>query len=138
KGEHISIVTGGVPCEPGRLSTTFDGLASSGKPGDPLLLADGLIELRVDSTDGSTIQTTVVEGGELGEHKGINAPGVVLPASAITRKDVDDLRTGVSLGVDMVAISSVQSPADLHEARRLLTAANAGDTPIVAKLERPQ
>jgi len=138
KGEHISIVTGDVQCEPGRLSTTFDGLAISVKPGDPLLLADGLIELRVDATDGKTIQTTVVEGGLLGEHKGINAPGVLLPASAITRKDVDDLRTGVSLGVDMVAISFVQSAADLHEARRLLAAANAGDTPIVAKLERPQ
>jgi pyruvate kinase len=138
KGEHVSIVTGEVPCEPGRLSTTFDGLANSVKPGDPLLLADGLIELRVDSTDGSTIQTTVVEGGVLGEHKGINAPGVVLPASAITPKDIDDLRTGVSLGVDMVAISFVQSAADLHEARRLLTEAHAGDTPIVAKLERPQ
>jgi len=138
KGEHISIVTGEVPCEPGRLSTTFDGLANSVKPGDPLLLADGLIELRVDSTDGSTIQTTVIEGGVLGEHKGINAPGVVLPASAITPKDIDDLRTGVSLGVDMVAISFVQSAADLHEARRLLTEAHAGDTPIVAKLERPQ
>jgi pyruvate kinase len=138
KGEHVSIVTGDVPCEPGRLSTTFDGLARSVKPGDSLLLADGLIELRVDSTDGRTIQTTIVEGGELGEHKGINAPGVELPASAITRKDVDDLRTGVSLGVDMVAISFVQSAADLHEARRLLTEAHAGDTPIVAKLERPQ
>jgi pyruvate kinase len=138
KGEHVSIVTGDVPCESGRLSTTFEGLARHVKPGDPLLLADGLIELRVDSTDGQNIQTTVVEGGELGEHKGINAPGVELPASAITRKDVDDLRTGVSLGVDMVAISFVQSAADLHEAHRLLTEAHAGDTPIVAKLERPQ
>jgi pyruvate kinase len=137
-GEHVSIETGTHPCEPGRLSTTFEALARGVKPGDTLLLADGLIELRVDSTDGRTIQTTVVEGGELGEHKGINAPGVVLPASAITRKDVEDLRTGVALGVDMVAISFVQSAADVHEARRLLSEANGGDTPIVAKLERPQ
>ena len=55
------------------------------------------------------IETTVVEGGELGEHKGINAPGVPLPASAITPKDIDDLKFGLSLGVDMVAISFVQS-----------------------------
>src|SRR6267154_6596833 len=138
KGEHVSIVTGDVQCEPGRLSTTFEGLARNVKPGDSLLLADGLIELRVESTDGKRIQATVVEGGELGEHKGINAPGVALPASAITRKDVDDLHTGVSLGVDMVALSFVQSADDLREARRLLTEAHAGDTPLVAKLERPQ
>ena len=138
KGERVAIVTGGAPCEPGRLSTTFEGLARSVKPGDPLLLADGSIELRVDSTDGRTVQTTVVEGGELGEHKGINAPGVALPASAITPKDVEDLRAGLSLGVDMIAISFVQSAADLREARRLLAEADAVDTPIVAKLERPQ
>jgi pyruvate kinase len=137
-GDHIVIGTGDIPCEPGRLSTTFEGLARSVKPDDSLLLADGLIELRVDSTDGRTIQATVVQGGELGEHKGINAPGIVLPASAITPKDVNDLRTGVSLGVDMVAISFVQSAADLLEARRLLHEAGAGDTPVVAKLERPQ
>ena len=72
------------------------------------------IELRVESTDGAEIQTTVVEGGELGEHKGINAPGVPLPASAITPKDVDDLQFGLSLGVDMVALSFVQTAADLR------------------------
>jgi len=138
KGEHLAIVTGDVPCEPGRLSTTYEGLARSVKPGDSLLLADGLIELRVESTDGRTIQTTVVEGGELGEHKGINAPGIELPASAITPKDVDDLRTGVALGVDMLAISFVQSAADLLEARRLLVDARAPDTCLIAKLERPQ
>ena len=57
----------------------------------------------------SRFETTVVEGGELGEHKGINAPGVALPASAITPKDVDDLKFGLSLGVDMVALSFVQT-----------------------------
>ena len=77
------------------------------------------VELRVDATDGTEIETTVVEGGELGEHKGINAPGVPLPASAITPKDVDDLQFGLSLGVDMVALSFVQTAADLRQARQL-------------------
>ena len=63
------------------------------------------------------IQTTVVEGGEIGEHKGINAPGVPLPTSAMTPKDVDDLEFGLSLGVDMVALSFVQTAADLQQAR---------------------
>ena len=95
------------------------------RPGDRLLLADGLVELRVDGSDGREIETTVVEGGELGEHKGINAPGVPLPASAITPKDVEDLTFGLSLGVDMVALSFVQSADDLQQARGLMAAAGA-------------
>ena len=137
-GERLAIATGDFPGEPGRLSTTFAGLAHSVRPGDRLLLADGSIELRVDATDGATIQTTAIEGGEIGEHKGINAPGVPLPASAITPKDADDLRFGLSLGVDMVAVSFVQTAADLRQARQLMAEAGARDVPVVAKLERPQ
>jgi len=137
-GERLQIATGDFPGEPGRLSTTFAGLAHSVRPGDRLLLADGLIELRVDATDGAVIQTTAIEGGEIGEHKGINAPGVPLPASAITPKDVDDLRFGLSLGVDMIAVSFVQTAADLRQARQLIAEAGAPDVPVIAKLERPQ
>jgi len=140
-GETLRIVTGDFAGGAGRVSTTFAGLAHGVRPGDRLLLADGRIELRVDATDGSEIQTTVVDGGELGEHKGISAPGVPLPASAITPKDVDDLRFGLSLGVDMIAISFVQTGADLRAARRLMTEAGGAcgaDVPLIAKLERPQ
>ena len=137
-GDSLRIVTGDVMGGPGRVSTTFEGLARGVAPGDRLLVADGLIELRVEKSDGVDIQTTVVEGGTLGEHKGISAPGVKLSASAITPKDVEDLRFGLSLGVDLVAISFVQSAADLRQARRLITGMNGGDVPLVAKLERPQ
>ena len=113
------------------------GLARSTRPGEQLLLADGQIELRVDSTDGIEIHTTVIEGGVLGEHKGINAPGIALPASAITPKDVDDLRFGLSLGVDMIAVSFVLSAADMRQARQLAHSAHS-DIPFIAKLERPQ
>ena len=112
--------------------------AAAFTPGDRLLLADGLIELRVDATDGREIQTTVIDGGEIGEHKGINAPGVPLPASAVTPKDVEDLKFGLALGVDMVALSFVQTAADVRQARQLMLDANAGDVPLIAKLERPQ
>src|ERR1035437_7234931 len=93
--ETLSIVTGDFAGAAGRVSTTFAGLAHGVWPGDRLLLADGRIELRVDATDGSEIQTTMVDGGELGEHKGISAPGVPLPASPNTPTDVDDLRFGL-------------------------------------------
>src|SRR5262249_43999896 len=120
------------------ISTTFAGLAQAVKPGDSLLIADGLVELRVDSSDGQTIETTVAEGGEIGDHKGINAPGVPLPASALTPKDIDDMKLGLSLGVDMIALSFVQSAKDIDEARQLLIQAGADDLPLIAKLERPQ
>ena len=119
------------------MSTTFAGLARGVHHGDRLLLADGRIELHVEATDGQEIQTTVVDGGELGEHKGINAPGVALPTSAVTPKDDDDLAFGLSLGVDMVALSFVQTAADLHRARQLVAQSHRAGVPLVAKLERP-
>ena len=137
QGDAITVATGDGVGGPGRLYTTFDGLARSVRPGDRLLLADGRVELRVDATDGTDMRTTVVEGGEIGEHKGINAPGVALPASAVTPKDVEDLKCGLALGVDMVALSFVQTAADLQQARGLMIDAHAGDVPLIAKLERP-
>ena len=136
-GATLRIATGNFVGGAGLISTTFEGLARSVAPGNRLLLADGLIELQVESTNGTEIVATVIEGGELGERKGINAPGVPLPASAITLKDADDLTFGLSLGVDLVALSFVQSAADLQQARRLMTEQGQGDVPLVAKLERP-
>jgi pyruvate kinase len=137
-GETFRIATGDFSGPHDRVSTTYEGLARSVRPGDQLLLADGTIELRVNSSDGSEVITTVVDGGALGEHKGINAPGVELPASAITAKDVEDLRFGASLGVDMVAVSFVLTAEDMRQARQLLAAAGKPDTTLIAKLERPQ
>jgi pyruvate kinase len=113
RGDALTIATGDFQGGPGRISTTFEGLAPSVGPGDRLLLSDGTIELRVESTRGGEIHTRVVEGGPLGEHKGINAPGVKLPASAVTEKDADDLRFGISLGVSLVALSFVPTAAYL-------------------------
>lgn len=136
-GTELRIVTGSAVGGPGRVSTTFEGLARSVSPGEHLLLADGVIELEVLESDGVTIRTRVVEGGLLGEHKGINAPGVPLAASAITLKDMEDLQFGLSLGVDLVALSFVQTPEDVKRARQIVQDNNA-DVPLVAKIERPQ
>ena len=125
-----------------RTGTRLDDVRGAGAGRAPRAIgccsSDGPIELRVEESDGKEIRTTVVEGGMLGEHKGINAPGVALPASAITPKDVDDLQFGLSLGVDMVAVSFVQTAADLRQARELMARRTAPDVPLVAKLERPQ
>jgi pyruvate kinase len=137
-GRPLRIVTGEEPGDASVIATTFAGLAKGVKPGDRLLLADGAIELRVDRTDGREIETTVVDGGRLGEHKGINAPGVALAACAVTEHDEADLAAGIAMGVDLVAVSFVQTADDIRAARRAAAAAGAPDLPIVAKLERPQ
>ena len=136
-GAPLRIVTGDNIGRPGLVYTTYAPLARSVTPGRELLLDDGRVVLRVDATDGTEIKTTVVHGSELGEHKGINAPGVALPASGLTLKDADDLAFGLSLGVDLVALSFVQSAADIR-ATRDVTEEHAPGTPIIAKLERPE
>ena len=137
KGEDLRVAAGDDEGGPGRIFTPYAELIASARPGDRLLLDDGKIELRVTGRVDGELLTTVVNGGKLGEHKGINAPGVILPASAVTSKDQADLRFGLSLGVDMVALSFVQTPEDVLTARRIIHDANT-DTPVIAKIERPQ
>ncbi len=105
--------------------------------GDHLLLNDGLIELRVDAVRGTRVCCTVVIGGELSNHKGINKKGGGLSAAALTDKDKEDLRTAVELGADFMAISFPRTAADILEARALLKQAGS-DAAIVAKIERAE
>ena len=138
KGEPLTISIGDAEGRSGEVFTTYAPLAASVRPGQTLLLDDGHVELRVESTDGAHIRTTVQHGTELGEHKGINAPGVALPSGGLTPKDAEDLIFGLGLGVDLVALSFVQSAADIEAARAVLRAHDAAAMPIVAKLERPE
>jgi pyruvate kinase len=137
-GEELRIAVGDFPGGPGRISTTYADLAKAVRPGNTLLLDDGHLQLRVEEVDGQEIRTTVVDGGLLGERKGINAPGVALPASGLTAKDAVDLRFGVGAGVDLVAMSFVQTGADLRQLKDALRRLNAPAIPVVAKLERPE
>jgi pyruvate kinase len=136
-GEPLTIVVGDEPGKPGRISTRYAPLAGAVKKGDHLLLDDGKIELLVESATPEAIETTVINGGELGEHKGINAPHVPLRAE-MTEKDARDLAFGLALGVDMVALSFVQSASDVTRARAILIDQGRPTVPIIAKLERPE
>jgi pyruvate kinase len=138
RGGRLVIATGDAIGGPGEVFTTYAPLAASVVTGQQLLLDDGRIVLRVDSTDGSRIVTTILHGSQLGEHKGITAPGVALPSSGLTEKDDADLRFGIAQGVDVIALSFVQSAGDVRAARQVLQALDRASTPIVAKLERPQ
>ncbi|HXE79915.1 MAG TPA: pyruvate kinase [Vicinamibacterales bacterium] len=139
-GGELRIAVGDFAGAPGRVSTTYADLARVVRPGQELLLDDGRVVLRVVETDGSEIRTVVVHGSSLGEHKGINAPGAELPAAGLTEKDIADLRFGLELGVDMVALSFVRTGAELVEARSVIQAADTSraDLPLIAKLERPE
>jgi len=137
KGEELRLAAGDEVGGRERVFVRYAELIASARPGDRLLLDDGKIELRVRQRAGADLVTEVVNGGTLGEHKGINAPGVPLPAAAVTKKDEEDLKFGLALGVDMVALSFVQTQDDCLAARRIIRAANA-DVPLIAKIERPQ
>ena len=95
-GETIVLAAGHAPSQPGRDFHPHAELIASAKSGDRLLLDDGRIELRVLGRSAVGLEVVVVHGGPLGAHKGINAPGVALPPSALTDKDVDDLRFGLA------------------------------------------
>lgn len=135
-GSELRIRGGEETGGPGLVFTPYAELVRSAKPGDKLLLDDGRIELRVSSANGDELVTTVVNGGPLGQNKGINAPGVALPASAVTAKDAADLRFGLELGVDYVALSFVQTADDLLRARQVMDDAGKR-VPLIAKIERP-
>lgn len=139
EGKEFSITTdetvrGTVDC----VSTTYAHLPADVNPGDRILLDDGLLELRVVSTDKKEmVRTVVVHGGALRNNKGINLPGVALRADALTPKDKEDLIFAVKAGVDYVALSFVRSPSDLDMARRAMDEAGR-QVPIIAKLEKPE
>jgi pyruvate kinase len=120
-----------------RISTTFPDLAREVSPGTRILLCDGLIELRVRTVRGKDVICDVLNGGMLGEHQGINLPGTALSIPAMTEKDRKDLEFGLKHGVDAVALSFVRSAADVNMVRQIVTG-HGGDTPLIAKLEKPQ
>jgi pyruvate kinase len=102
--------------------------------GQSLLLDDGKLCLKVLSSDGRCIRTRVLTGGALSNRKGVNVPDAILPIPVLTEKDKVDLKFALSLGVEWVALSFVQRPADLEEARELV----AGRAGLMTKLEKPQ
>lgn len=103
------------------------------KPGDTLLVNDGYIALRVDKCSKQILETTVVVGGFISSHKGVNLPNTKLNISAITKKDKEDLKFALKTGVDWIGLSFVQKADDVRELKKLID----GKARVIAKLEKP-
>lgn len=112
-------------------------LLSALKPGDQVWMDDGLVQLKVEAVEGGEVKCRVTAGGRVDDHKGISLPRVFRPATCLTAKDREDLKFGINLGVDYVAISFVRSPEDVREVRNYLQELGA-DLPLVAKIERAE
>jgi pyruvate kinase len=134
-GQQLIITTRGVVGDSSIISTGYAHLPQDVKPGDRILLADGLIELRVEQAGQTDILCRVINGGELGENKGINVPGVKLSAPSLTEKDRADLSFGLQQQVDYVALSFVRSARDCIGAKTLIEFLGA-DVPLIAKIEK--
>jgi pyruvate kinase len=119
-----------LPVSPAALTTVLHA-------GHELLIDDGLVRLRVDEVDDGRARTTVLVGGVVGAHKGVNLPGVPIPVPSLTEKDLSDLEFGLDLGVDYVALSFVRAAADVHGLRELLRAADSRAL-VIAKIEKAE
>ncbi|MGH1548951.1 pyruvate kinase [Leifsonia poae] len=118
-------------------STTFKGLPNDVKPGDYLLIDDGKVRVRVVAVDGPVVTTEVVVAGPVSNNKGINLPGVAVNVPALSEKDEADLRWGLKLGADLIALSFVRNAADIERVHEIM-AEEGRKVPVVAKIEKPQ
>ena len=148
EGAQITITTREVPGDAECVSTTYEHLPNDVKPGDHVLVADGVMELVVERVSAHDVVCVVVRGGPLGERKGLNLPGVNVSAPSLTQKDIADLELAVDLGADFVALSFVRSAYDIHTIRghidtfvKASSGEHSDDWPgpgVVAKIERPE
>jgi pyruvate kinase len=137
EGQRLTITPREVPGTAALVGTTFKTLAENLGPGSRILLSDGLIELHVERIDKLDVVCEIINGGMLGENKGINLPGIPVKVPSLTEKDEEDLTFAIGEGVDAVAVSFVRTADDVRHVRRRLDALKS-DVWIIAKLEKPQ
>ncbi|MDN4479325.1 pyruvate kinase [Demequina muriae] len=136
-GDVFTITTRDVEGTKDICGTTFEGLPADCSPGDSLLIDDGKVRLEVTEVTDTDVVTTVVVPGPVSNNKGINLPGVAVSVPALSEKDEDDLRWGLKMGADFIALSFVRSAADYADVARIMT--EEGITvPVIAKVEKPQ
>ena len=132
-GDKFIFDTDATPGDSKRVHLPHPEIFASVKVGDFLLLNDGRLRVEITSVSPSRIETVIIFGGTLSNRKGVNLPNTLLPIPALTEKDRADLEAAASIGVDWIALSFVQRPEDVSEARELI----AGRAGVMAKIEKP-
>lgn len=137
-GDSFTLTT--VPMEgtKEKASISFAGLPHDVKPGDAILIDDGLIELKVESVDGPEIRCTVINGGNVSDRKGINVPNVSLSMPYLSERDKDDILYGIKVGFDFIAASFVRNAQDVQQLRDLLKQNGGEKIKIIAKIENAE
>ncbi len=137
-GDALTITTEeDEPCTKNRVSTTYQQLVDDVQIGDRILIDDGNVELKVTRKQGKEVETEVIFGGVLSNHKGMNLPGVRTSIPSLTEKDREDLVAGLNLDVDYVALSFVRYPSDVREVQQIIHS-HLKNTPVIAKIEKPE
>lgn len=134
---EVTIVPGEASADDGVITTTYSDLSKDVKPGDRILIDDGLLELKVKEVAGEAIKCVIVYGGILKSNKGINLPGVSISAPSLSDKDIEGLELAASLGIDFVALSFVRKSSDILELKERLKKHNS-DASIIAKIEKAE
>ena len=136
-GSLFTLTTEDILGDEHRVATNYPDLPRVAQPGTRLLLDDGAIALLVESTTDTEVICRVVDGGSLGERKGINLPGVALPIDSLTEKDIEDLKWAVGQNADYIALSFVRRASDCERAKQLIREAG-GRAPLIAKVEKAE
>ena len=134
EGEEVTMTTQDIKGDKSLIPVNYPGLPADVHPGDSILIADGLIGLKVIAASESDIRCLVVNGGELSSQKGVNVPGVPVNLLAVTAKDMEDIKFGIEQRLDFIAASFVRKGADVLAIRQILEEAGA-DLDIIAKIE---
>jgi pyruvate kinase len=136
-GETVRITVDECAGTHDRVSTTYKRLAEDAVPGDRVLVDDGNVGLTVETIEGSDVVCKVTEGGPVSNNKGMSLPGMNVSAPALSEKDINDLEFALRLGVDLVALSFVRSPADAELVHEVMDRVGRR-VPVIAKLEKPE
>ncbi|QHT55665.1 pyruvate kinase [Cellulomonas sp. H30R-01] len=136
-GDVFTITTDDIEGTKERVSTTFKGLVGDVSPGDPILIDDGKVLVRVTAVEGNDVITRVEVPGPVSNNKGLNLPGVAVSVPAMSDKDEADLRWAIQIGADIIALSFVRNAADYDDVRRIMEE-EGRVVPVVAKIEKPQ
>lgn len=139
EGEKLTLVpTTPTDLPENTITIDYPYLAEDVTPGTQILLDDGLLELNVDKVEGDAVICTILEGGILKSRKGVNLPSIELRLPSMTEKDKQDLEFGLAQGVDWISLSFVRRAEDVIALKEYLAAKGAADTPVIAKIEKPQ